>query len=81
MGCSTSNMPTSRPFRSNARSPQKVDPKPPKPVTRVHAIKERILPLDERVADAADEAELDEIYDTERRLCTSPAPAPGSICC
>ena len=27
-----------------------------------------ILPLDERVADAADEAELDEIYETERRL-------------
>jgi ATP-dependent exoDNAse (exonuclease V) beta subunit len=24
--------------------------------------------LDERVADAADEAELDEIYETERRL-------------
>lgn len=27
-----------------------------------------VLPLDERVADAADEAELDEIYETERRL-------------
>lgn len=27
-----------------------------------------ILPLDERVADAADEAELDDIYETERRL-------------
>jgi ATP-dependent exoDNAse (exonuclease V) beta subunit len=26
------------------------------------------LPLDERVADAADEAELDDIYETERRL-------------
>ena len=29
---------------------------------------ERTLPLDERVADAADEAELDDIYETERRL-------------
>ncbi|WP_248878349.1 3'-5' exonuclease [Bradyrhizobium japonicum] len=29
---------------------------------------EGILPLDERVADAADEAELDEIYEAERRL-------------
>jgi ATP-dependent exoDNAse (exonuclease V) beta subunit len=27
-----------------------------------------VLPLDERVADAADEAELDDIYETERRL-------------
>ena len=27
-----------------------------------------ILPLDDRVADAADEAELDDIYETERRL-------------
>lgn len=27
-----------------------------------------ILLLDERVADAADEAELDDIYETERRL-------------
>jgi hypothetical protein len=29
---------------------------------------EGILPLDERVSDAADEAELDDIYETERRL-------------
>jgi len=29
---------------------------------------EGILPLDDRVADAADEAELDETYETERRL-------------
>ena len=29
---------------------------------------ESVLPLDERVADAADEAELDDIYETERRL-------------
>jgi superfamily I DNA/RNA helicase len=29
---------------------------------------EGLLPLDERVADAADEAELDDIYETERRL-------------
>jgi superfamily I DNA/RNA helicase len=29
---------------------------------------EGVLPLDERVADAADEAELDDIYETERRL-------------
>lgn len=29
---------------------------------------EGILSLDERVADAADEAELDDIYETERRL-------------
>ncbi len=34
----------------------------------VTACDEGILPLDERVADAADEAELDEIYETERRL-------------
>jgi ATP-dependent exoDNAse (exonuclease V) beta subunit len=27
-----------------------------------------VLPLDERIADAADEAELDDIYETERRL-------------
>jgi hypothetical protein len=29
---------------------------------------EGVLPLDERVADAADEAELDDIYESERRL-------------
>jgi superfamily I DNA/RNA helicase len=29
---------------------------------------EGVLPLDERVGDAADEAELDDIYETERRL-------------
>ncbi|MBO1326786.1 UvrD-helicase domain-containing protein [Acetobacter sp. TBRC 12305] len=34
----------------------------------VMACDEGLLPLDERVADAADEAELDEIYETERRL-------------
>jgi hypothetical protein len=34
----------------------------------VMACDEGILPLDERIADAADEAELDDIYDTERRL-------------
>ncbi len=34
----------------------------------IMACDEGILPLDERVADAADEAELDEIYETERRL-------------
>lgn len=34
----------------------------------VMACDEGTLPLDERVADAADEAELDEIYETERRL-------------
>ena len=34
----------------------------------VLACDEGILPLDERVADAADEAELDDIYETERRL-------------
>jgi hypothetical protein len=34
----------------------------------VMACDEGILPLDDRVADAADEAELDEIYETERRL-------------
>lgn len=34
----------------------------------VMACDEGILPLDERVVDAADEAELDEIYETERRL-------------
>lgn len=34
----------------------------------VMACDQGILPLDERVADAADEAELDEIYETERRL-------------
>jgi hypothetical protein len=32
------------------------------------ACDEGILPLDERLADAADEAELDDIYETERRL-------------
>ena len=31
------------------------------------ACDEGILPLDERVADAADEAELDEVYNGERR--------------
>lgn len=34
----------------------------------IMACDEGTLPLDERVADAADEAELDEIYETERRL-------------
>ena len=34
----------------------------------VMACDQGILPLDERVADAADEAELNEIYETERRL-------------
>lgn len=34
----------------------------------VMACDEGILPLDARVADAADEAELDDIYETERRL-------------
>lgn len=34
----------------------------------VMACDQGILPLDERVSDAADEAELDEIYETERRL-------------
>ncbi|MBR1125187.1 UvrD-helicase domain-containing protein [Bradyrhizobium lablabi] len=34
----------------------------------IMACDEGILPLDERVSDAADEAELDEIYETERRL-------------
>ena len=34
----------------------------------VMACDEGILPLDERVGDAADEAELDDIYETERRL-------------
>lgn len=34
----------------------------------VMACDEGILPLDERVADVADEAELDEVYETERRL-------------
>jgi hypothetical protein len=34
----------------------------------VMACDEGVLPLDERVADAADEAELDDIYETERRL-------------
>lgn len=34
----------------------------------VMACDEGVLPLDERVADAADEAELDEVYETERRL-------------
>ena len=34
----------------------------------VMACDEGILPLDERAADAADEAELDDIYETERRL-------------
>lgn len=34
----------------------------------VMACDQGILPLDERIADAADEAELDDIYETERRL-------------
>ena len=34
----------------------------------VMACDQGVLPLDERVTDAADEAELDEIYETERRL-------------
>ena len=34
----------------------------------VMACDEGILPLDERAADAADEAELDDIFETERRL-------------
>lgn len=34
----------------------------------VMVCEEGVLPLDERIADAADEAELDDIYETERRL-------------
>ena len=34
----------------------------------VMACDEGVLPLDARVADAADEAELDDVYDSERRL-------------
>ncbi|MDE8345739.1 MAG: AAA family ATPase [Acidocella sp.] len=34
----------------------------------VMACDQGVLPLDERVADAADEAELDDIFETERRL-------------
>ncbi|MBU3888564.1 UvrD-helicase domain-containing protein [Methylosinus sp. KRF6] len=34
----------------------------------VMACDEGVLPLDARIADAADEAELDDIYETERRL-------------
>ncbi|MEJ7776852.1 MAG: UvrD-helicase domain-containing protein [Sphingomicrobium sp.] len=34
----------------------------------VMACDEGVLPLDERVGDAADEAELDDVYETERRL-------------
>lgn len=34
----------------------------------VMACDQGMLPLDDRIADAADEAELDEIYETERRL-------------
>lgn len=34
----------------------------------VMACDEGVLPLDERIADAADEVELDDIYETERRL-------------
>ena len=45
------------------------------------ACDEGILPLDERVTDVADEAELDDIYETERRLLTSPARGRGSTCC
>jgi hypothetical protein len=34
----------------------------------VMACEEGVLPLDDRISDAADEAELDDIYETERRL-------------
>jgi superfamily I DNA/RNA helicase len=34
----------------------------------IMACEQGVLPLDERVEDAADEAELDDIYETERRL-------------
>ena len=34
----------------------------------VMACDEGILPLDERIEDAADEAEMDDIFETERRL-------------
>jgi UvrD-like helicase C-terminal domain/AAA domain len=37
-------------------------------VVIVMACDEGILPLDERVKDAADESELDDVYETERRL-------------
>jgi hypothetical protein len=40
-----------------------------------------ILPLDERVVDAADEAELDDIYETERACSTSLARGRVSIFC
>ena len=44
----------------------------------VMACDEGILPLDDRVADAADEAELDDIYETERRLLYVAATRPAS---
>jgi len=47
----------------------------------VMACDEGILPLDEREADAADEAELDEVYETERRLLYVACTRARSICC
>ena len=46
----------------------------------VMACDEETLPLDERVADVADEAELDDIFETERRLLHV-ACARACICC
>lgn len=34
----------------------------------VMACDEGVLPLDARIADAADDAEMDDVYETERRL-------------
>jgi hypothetical protein len=40
----------------------------------VMACDQDILPLDSRIAEAADEGELDDIYETDASSCTSPAP-------
>jgi hypothetical protein len=46
----------------------------------VVACDEGVLPLQSRMEAVADETELDEVYETERHLPTSPPPAPATCC-
>ncbi len=46
----------------------------------VMACDDEVLPLQERIETVGDDADLQEVYDTERHLPTSPAPAPATIC-
>jgi hypothetical protein len=46
----------------------------------VMACENEIIPLQERIETVGDDADLQEVYDTERQLCTSLARVLGIIC-